>query len=410
MNTRGNKVTAYLTIDKKIRQSLTTTLQLPLEEYSSEERADLFVHTPLSLILASVYYLPYGVRKFLLDFCRVQVPVLTNEYLNQQYAALRLVSPVINVPQDLNRAYERSGQQSSHHSIIRLDFLIGLLSNIYDNPLQCSLLSYFVRAERTAFPDEFLLIGQETIQKEMKATQQPDRGQCLDYTSLFTDNPSAIHSEVGLVPTRTIYLWKKHISSMRRLYNHETHLVFPHYNGRKTVSLPTQNEYTNILLDHLPSIPPTNITSKDLLFLYYRTGMQVGGDLEMRKAWFITDLKPRGYYCLGGSSFWAAIYIKDFTKRIQQSLPSTHPDSRYNITRIRYISENEIIVTYDYSAFTTSLAELKYFVSHLATAFEGVKLTVLDVYAGIVELDLGCLIRYSGTRPNPESLPYNRMF
>jgi hypothetical protein len=46
-------------------------------------------------------------------------------------------------------------------------------------------------------------------------------------------------------------------------------------------------------------------------------------------------------------------------------------------------------MTYDYSSFTTSLAELKYFLTYLARQLEDITFRALDVFEGIVEINLG---------------------
>jgi len=68
---------------------------------------------------------------------------------------------------------------------------------------------------------------------------------------------------------------------------------------------------------------------------------------------------------------------------------STHPFSRYEVRRIKPIKGDELLVTYDYTSFTTSLSELKYFLWFVATQFEGVTTKVLDVHEGLREIDLG---------------------
>jgi len=263
-----------------------------------EDNYDYSTHTPIHQLLAVIYYLPYDIRKFLLDFARIQSPVSLNNALGSAYIKLSAEYRNIHIPEGLLTKLKACGFKKEK-KFLNLEYIISLTDHIYDNPLLCSMLSYFVRAERTAYPDTFVEAGRRVIDKELAATQLPNRDQQLDYTCLFTEDLTPIHKELGLVPERTIYLWKTHITTITHKYSSSYHILFPHYNTRKTVSYPTQTALSTEQFGYPPEEQPSHYTSADLLIHYYRTGSQVGGVLELRTAWFLTDLKPRGYYCLG---------------------------------------------------------------------------------------------------------------
>lgn len=125
---------------------------------------------------------------------------------------------------------ERNGHRPHSMRGIEVDYIVDLTQHVYDNPILCSLLSYFVRAERTMYPEEFISAGIETINKEIVATQGPNVPQQLDYTSLFTDEECIpIHSSTGLVPNNTIRTWKKNLTAMiHHFKNSSTPLILPH--------------------------------------------------------------------------------------------------------------------------------------------------------------------------------------
>jgi hypothetical protein len=175
--------------------------------------------TPLILLLSTIYYCPYQVRKFLLDFARIQCPVNLNTALYASYIQVRERYPRFGAPTWLMKLLEQQGHRQSAKNQIELDFIITLLDNIYDNPLQCTVLSYFARAERTQYPDDFVQAGQETLNKELKATQLPNYPQQLNYIGLFTEYPTHIHRELEDIPEKVHYLWKGHLASVIRKYN-----------------------------------------------------------------------------------------------------------------------------------------------------------------------------------------------
>jgi len=348
--------------------------------------------SPLFILLNTISYMPFKLRKFLLDFSRNQNPVQTNKHLQKGLKELRDSSTnVFTIPPKIHRQLmANTGGQVQRLTYISVDDLIPILDTLHDNPIGLSLLSYFVRAERTLFPDEFRQVGEETIRKELQAGIHPNVDIQLDYRGIFTDDKIPIHKELEPFPERVAFLWKTQIRRITSIYAKDTFLLFPTYNGKKNISYSTQRNIETFLNYQYPSVDqPTDYTTLDLIRTYYESGMQIEGDLEIRVAWRFNDLKPRGYYCIGGTSFWASCYIKDFTKRMQETMQSTHPFSRFNVTRIQPITEDQIIITYDYSAFTTSLSELKHFMWYLGNAFRGTMVKVLDVHVGVIEIDLG---------------------
>jgi len=131
-----------------------------------------------------------------------------------------------------------------------------------------------------------------------------------------------------------------------------------------------------------------DVTTLDLLKLYYHTGLVPAGVIEMRQAWFFNDLKPRTYYCLGGRDFFDGMYIQPVANWFVNMLPSTHPFTRFTVQRLGNLDYDDLLITYDYTSFTTSLDELKYFLFWLAESVGDLLVTVLDVFSGVREIPL----------------------
>jgi hypothetical protein len=347
--------------------------------------------TPLLILLSIVPFMNYAMRKHLLNCTRIQSSQLHNDTLRPVYEDIVSNTLYIQVDPKTITWLQRVGIIPSSIGLVNtLDasIVLGLFENFYDSPTACTILSYFVRAERTVYPHEFIQVGVDSIEKELDASQLPDLPQCLTYRGLFTDAAEAIHEGHDLIPSVTTALWKHHLSNIKSHLSKDSTIILPHYNKRKNVSYETQSLFWQES-GLIPSQEIRNVTTFDLLRIYAQYGLKILGSLELRQAWRFNDLKPRSYYCLGGDAFWDAIYIKDLTKMFISAFPSTHPFSRFEVKRIVRLSYDEILVTYDYSSFTTSLAELKYFLWYLATAFEDVLVRVLDVHEGIIEIDLG---------------------
>jgi hypothetical protein len=264
---------------------------------------------------------------------------------------------------------------------------------ISSSPIFCSLVSYFVRAERfedESAPESVKYLG---IIKELNAALQPDIPQRLSYHHLSIPgrNESLHGNAIGQV---TLQMWRSGVNRLKQLFHDQSHIFMPFYNRRRNLGYLTQ-DYMFQLSDSGSSVlSEYNLTSADAVRLYHETGTQIPGPMEMRFAWRYNDLSGRTYYACGGDAIWAGLYIKQLAKDLLNLLPSTGTFTRYDSHRVTFspLREGEVILTYDYSSFTTSLAELKYFLTYLARQLVGVEIRVLDVYEGILSYDLGSYI------------------
>jgi hypothetical protein len=125
--------------------------------------------------------------------------------------------------------------------------------------------------------------------------------------------------------------------------------------------------------------------------LYARTGMQVEGNCELRDAWKFNDLKPRMYYAIGGQQYWSSRYVKSIAVAIMESIPSAFSKMRVDPTRyLSSVWSDDYVVAWDFTSFTTTLSELKYFIWHLARISENrnTSVTLFDYRLGFIEKPL----------------------
>lgn len=158
-------------------------------------------------------------------------------------------------------------------------------------------------------------------------------------------------------------------------------LLFPVVNRTKNVSESTKFNY-NIFedLDYVRTV--------DLETLYHRTGIQVQGECEMRMAWKFNDLKPRFYYCNGGTPYWSSRYIRYLAVALMESIPSTFAKLRTNPhIHLSCDPNTDFITTWDFTSFTSSLSELKHFLWSISRVLEREKVTLdlFDYRYGLVQ-------------------------
>jgi len=198
-----------------------------------------FSFTPLILLLSSIYYLPYLARKHLLDGCRIQRSQFTNHTLLTSYDKVvekfttiflpgHLIQKIFDSSRGTGHPYTGLTQKERSLRYIPISYILDLFEHLYDSPLQCSVLSYFVRGEITKYPEQFSSIGTEQIWKEIQASQQLDKDQELQYIGLFTDEPLSIHKEVAYLPRLTQFMFTKHMKHLKLLYQ-ITFMDIPHY-------------------------------------------------------------------------------------------------------------------------------------------------------------------------------------
>jgi hypothetical protein len=192
-------------------------------------------------------YQPYAIRKFILSFSRLQQSVANNQHLQQELQDLRASSQsTFYLPADLRRLLYANIGKVSNDALISIDDLLPLLDNIYDDPIG---ISVFVKAETTMFPDKFQKVGDDTINKEIRATLLPNAPQALDYRGIFTEDKIPMHIEQGFFSERVAHLWKTQLRRLASMYSDSSTILFPHYNGKKNVSYSTQTLLASFLFD-----------------------------------------------------------------------------------------------------------------------------------------------------------------
>jgi len=335
--------------------------------------------SPIMILISWIFYLPIKHRKALLDACRIQAPIWQNKTLSASFSSL----PPVYVLHFGDRS-------TSSFQITNTD-LASYFEHVWMFPTLCSLLSYFVRAENTLHVQEFVKEKEISLEKELQAAiWYETQTQTLEYTGLFGVGERHMHPQLpGNISARLTKLLKSGIQRIQSMFSKTTtRPLLPAYNSRKNVSRETCRNYHYSLGNSSEEGMSYSVTTLDLLKWLYVSGEYITGCIEMRQAWFFNDLKPRTYYCLGGTDFFTGMYIQEIANLFMSMLPSTAPFTKFTVSRIGSLNYDELLVTYDYSSFTTSLSELKFFLFWLAEAVGDVCITILDVKTGLKEVPL----------------------
>jgi hypothetical protein len=282
--------------------------------------------------------------------------------------------------------------------------ILPLLDTFIFSPIHCGFASMLLRLLPYSDPTHLEEIRTEALWKEIHSTMGPDRAQALDYTPLFSYHTSSIHTPLNPFSTAQPLLsqsMRMEITEWKRSL--QTRIILPTV-GRKTLGIESSYNYwkdTPISTSFLPFMPP--ITPQDLERRYMETGCTSRGPVEVRMAFKFTDLKPRVYYAMGSTSYFASRYIHSIADSFQRIFPSTHPVYRYNPRRIEPLEDDDIMFIYDYTSFTSNLAELKYFLDALASFCDDTSIQLLDTHYGIVTVNLGDMLREYNTIVNVDA-------
>jgi len=334
------------------------------------------VSTGLASIGGVIRDLPISMRKDLLLICRVRDDPRTNAFL---YKHLQHFSSTTH----FLFTTHSSKQSAQFDAFVIYDIFSDL---IITSPWYSSFFSMLLRNTEYGRNYEYIEAEakRESCIKEFQATQQPKKNQVLNYDWMFSERCNVVHPtippryEVSQRLRQCLSLWKKRVSSQ---------LIYP-----KTSSRSMSKETGDILRREDPfNARNKHVSSEDVEGFYHRTGIMVGGVVEMRQAWFFNDLKARTYFAQGGKTYKTSRYVQPVFNLLLDVFPMTHRIRRFNLDRLQIPSRARLLV-YDFSSFTSSMSEQYYFIRSLAEYCRDTTVTIVDTYDGLVDINLGDLL------------------
>lgn len=277
-----------------------------------------------------------------------------------------------------------------------------ILSSVADYiayPFVMSLFSTFLRIETYRDSETVPRELNRAFEKEFIASQEYHQEPELNYSSLFSDRDSSWNTPLSdqhrAHPAFSSY-FRRAFQRLKQSYFDKPRVFFPKYQKNRNVSYDTADQVWTTF-DTSLSFPGRS--TFDLEVHHKLTGEKVQGGCEMRSAFRYSDLKPRVYYCTGGTGYWASRFLKTFATDMLELLPPCSRKTRYNTDSLNaYIRQHHRVTIYDYSSFTTKLSELRNFLYYLGMSMKGVQVYCVDDTDGLETYDLGdMLLEYNET-------------
>lgn len=224
--------------------------------------------------------------------------------------------------------------------------------------------------------DESEEVARQAFQSEFQASQ-----------ICFSDYPIFDWSHLTKDASTLSPRWAHYIRDIARRFNNnlkKLQIVYPKVQRVKSVSRETARLYQ---MFH-PQCDIHKVTTRDIEVFLGECGYPIGGSAELRYAWKFNVMKPRFYYAQGGKLFFWAKYSKLLAVHLMDAVSTTETRRRTNPTEFIFPADDDVVLTWDYTAFTSSLSELKFFLYYLARALEELPsypLRLFDYHEGLVE-------------------------
>lgn len=135
-----------------------------------------------------------------------------------------------------------------------------------------------------------------------------------------------------------------------------------------------------------------DVTTADLEREYHVTGTRVQGSVEIRQIFGFNDLNPRTYFAQGGTTYASSKFIREIFNELANSFSEVGFVSRFSIEDLD-VSDGDDVFIYDFTSFTSNFTVLVEFLDQLSHFCEGTFVEIVDTHRGILQIDLGELIR-----------------
>lgn len=269
--------------------------------------------------------------------------------------------------------------------------------------LTCGLL--IVYALGTELSDDEVTNGRkESFSKEFSATQTHRKESRWNWDAII--DPSSNRGEVihPLFPYLSLAQreFSKHLPRFRQ--QQRDRIILPHYTGRGVSSETATyllNRVSKGRVDKCYGNPRTfhrgldrrNITSRDIVHHYIRTGSWCYGKTEMKQRWYPHGLLPRTYFSWGGCDIAVAGYLRNFFNDVADLFPPTHRKSRVQPDWLSDLSpDHGGFLFYDLTSFTSWFHEHVPFLHSLARFFHGTGVYLVGEDLTLSSHDIGSLI------------------
>lgn len=281
-----------------------------------------------------------------------------------------------------------------------------LVLKLLSSHLTTGLLIVFALGVELSLPD--IEAGRrESFTKELLATQTLRRQgewnwEALCYLSPEND-PEVIHP---LFPVKT-KLQRTFASKLLSLENrYRGRVIRPHYT-RRGISSESSEYLLHRLIDykrfkryHGPtdtfhrSLDKRNVTSKDIIHHYVRTGHWIPGRVELKQRWYPSGLLPRTYFAWGGDAIALSAYLREFFNDLGDCFEPTHRKNRVQPDWLDFPARTPTggFMFYDLTSFTSWFHEQVPFLRSLSDRFSRLPVLVSGEDLSLSQTTIGALI------------------
>jgi hypothetical protein len=335
-------------------------------------------------LLQSIPQIPLTARSLLIKQCQAQYDIM-DPIPDPTPTLIRLLDnhpPIVIFENELTNG----------PMVLELRSFFSTLNVSVADPLESALVLDFLRGLPVKETDRIEFIEKGWV-KEIILGYQAGRVPEVNFHPFFHNVADVIHPHLPPNPIALIRIRQK----FRRMK--ETLLKYPPTfyprSSHKNMSNSTRRDFEKYFghgtLDQDPIFG-----QDDWQRIYNQHGIELEGACELRQKWYPSGAKPRTYAAMGGTSYKHCRHLQGFFTILANLFPPTN-----HITRLRpgrlHVSRQEDDPTdyliYDLTSFTSNMVEQKNFCKSLADFMDGVIVYLVDEVDGLVERDLGELLR-----------------
>lgn len=341
-------------------------------------------HTPsLAAFLATLPYMSITSRKTLLTQSRVQQTPIPGS---------RMKTRVANW--DTLITYVPDVKQPRSTKTCTLLFLSQTIGEYLPSAVFSGFISSAVRSAPYMVTSEADEIKEKGIMNEISAAIEIYQPVILDFRCFLSQDPAyrfwPLSERLEAEPMVSETLYNRFRSTIPKF---ERMTLYPKV-SKKTVGKECRDNMRSLVKWATPKewVDTQEGSCKTLEQIYHRMGIEVKGVVEVRSAWTYGIMKPRVYYARGGNVYHKSKYIQQVFNVILDEFEVCHRQNRYNPPADWDLHEDDILLIYDYTSFTSKLEEITRFIAALGDFYTGTSIQIIDTRVGLITIDLGELL------------------
>jgi len=273
-------------------------------------------------------------------------------------------------------------------------FLAHSIGEYLPSAIYSGFISSAVRSAPYIASSESDVILEKSIQSEISAAIEIYKPINLDFRCFLDKDPACrfcpLSERLEAEPMVSTTLYNRFKSTISKF---ENMILFPKV-SKKTVGRECRENMRNVVKWASPKewVDTQEGSCKTLEQIYHRMGIEVKGAVEVRSAWTYGIMKPRVYYARGGNVYHKSKYIQQVFNVILDEFEVCHRQNRYNPPIDWELGEDDILMIYDYTSFTSKLEVITSFVAALGNFYTGTSIQIIDTFHGAITIDLGELL------------------